>query len=126
MEIAIITNRKVDTTFSGEQCLLVRTIVSTYKEGNIKRFTLVTERANYYDVGGVPTLKIINEKDTAVEVDRTKEEIDGLFELIKSQFNFDNGLFNFENKVEQMGLLLGTQQDLPWGTNPEDWQLLPE
>jgi len=143
--ISIITNKKVDKTFEGEDCLLKRTIISTIKEDNKKRFIVRTERANYYDVqypllneDGTPQLdeqgnelieakselKVINKKDSEAVVYRTQQEIDFVFNLIKDQVNFDNGYFEFEQKVEQLGLLLGTQQDKPFGTQPEDWQLL--
>lgn len=143
---SIITNKKVDKTFEGEECLLKRTIVSTIKEDNKKRFIVRTERANYYDVEipllidgieqfdtdgnplfeTVSQLKVINKKDSEAVVYRTQQEIDFVFNLIKDQVNFDNGYFEFEQRVEQLGLLLGTQQDKPFGTQPTDWQILTE
>ncbi len=146
MKIQIITNKKVDKTFESEDCLLMRTIVtSTYVNGQSK-FIIKTERCNYYDVetplfnaDGTPQLdandvqltelrpilKVLNKKDTESVVIRKDTEMDVVYEAIKGQVDITaSGYSAFIDKVTQIGLLLGTQQDKPYGTLAEDWELL--
>jgi len=144
--ISIITNKKVDTTFNGVACLLKRTIVKTTKINDIKRFEILTQRCNYVTTDIETNVEVIDEVTNEVtnEVVITQEtnlvslsqkdtqstkvilevEANAIFNAIKDNVNFDNGYLAFENKVEQLGLLLGTQQDLPWGTLATDWELL--
>lgn len=135
MSMSIITNKTVDTTFEGVPCLLKRTITEVIKGGNIKRYEIVTERCNYQDVeipvNGDPTatttvttLIAINEKDKPSKKVYSFDEINGLYEMIKDQIPSGLTKMETENLEEQIALLVITQQDKPWGTKAEDWELL--
>lgn len=145
MEKSIITSEAVDKTFEGTDCLLKRTIVSSYKENGEKRYIIRTERCNYVDkeqqVFGedgqpvldennnrvfetVKVLKVINKKDNDSVQKFTYKEIDALYDAIKDQVDLEDGYMNFENKCEQLALLNLTRKDGAWGIAPEKWILL--
>lgn len=147
MEASIISTSKIDKTFEGVECLLKRTIVSTFKEGGFKRYVIRTHRCNYinvdvpqFDESGEPVLDEKNEQVTAVEqqlqvIDQKDKEsirtytfaqINGLYEMIKA--DIPSGLSKMETETleEQLALLALTQQDQAWGTTQADWEILTD
>lgn len=145
MKKQIITNVKVDKTFEGEDCLLMRTIVGSNKQNDKENFIILTERCNYYDEevivldaeGNVvldedenplteliPKLKSLGKKDTESVFAVTDVKADLLYNAIKSNVTLGDSYSDFRNKIEHLGLLIGTQQDKPYGTLPTDWELL--
>ena len=146
-KISIITNKKVDKTFESEDCLLQRTILNTYKdvEKRQKRYVILTERCNYVDQqipivdeegnpvldeDGNPTyttntvLKVLSKKDSETVRTFSFDEINGLYDAIKDQIPSGLSKIDEENLEEQIALLVLTQQDKPYGTAPEDWEVL--
>ena len=145
MSISIITNKKVDKTFEGEDCLLKRSIISTFKKDNYKKYIILTERCNYYDVevlevdeNGIPILddngdqtfvtesklKILSKKDTEGVSKYSFEEINGLYLAIQPSIPSGLSKMDTEDFEEKLALLVVTQQESPWSTNPVDWEIL--
>jgi len=144
MEKAIITSEAVDKTFEGKDCLLKRSIVSSFKENGEKRYIIRTERCNYVDkeqqvfdednqpvldennnrtFETVKVLKVINKKDDDFVEKLDYKKIDDLYQSIKSQVNLEDGYMNFEERCEQLALLHMTKEAQAWGINPDKWQL---
>ena len=130
----IITNKGVDKTFKGEDCLLFREIVSVRKVDNSKTFIIRTYRANYIDVVVgqdedendivEQQLKLINVKDQDVVRRYSYDMINALWDAIKSSIPFSTmSYMEVENKAEQLALFQENLNDLPFGTNLEDWEL---
>ena len=145
----IITTEKVDKTFDGVECLLKRSIIETVKKGNVKRYTIKTERCNYIDVeipiidenaeldeNGFPlnepqtetitVLDSINQKDQNSLRVFSFDEINGLYEMIKDQIPSGLSKMDRENIEEKIALLVITQQDQPWGITADKWTLLDD
>jgi len=144
-KISIITNKAVDKTFEGVDCLLLRTLTETLKKGNVKRYTIKTERCNYVKVenqildedmnpllneDGTPQIETSIELQTLGQKDGSSirvfsfDEINGLYEMIKDQIPSDLTKMQTENIEEQIALLVITQQDEPWSTVASDWEIL--
>ena len=130
----IITNKAVDKTFKGDDCLLFREIVSVRKVDNSKTFVIRTYRANYIDVivGQDENendiveqqLKLINVKDQDVVRRYSYDMINALWNAIKGGISFGTmSYMEVENKAEQLALFQENLTDLPFGTNQEDWEL---
>ena len=138
-DISIITNKNVDVTFEGEPCLLRRSIISTTKKVNTqnKRYVILTERVKYVK----ETVKIINEEGEEIEevIDVLKviskkdkesirvfsfNEINGLYNAIKGQIPTGLSKMQTENIEEKIALLIITQQDKIYATQPQDWKIL--
>ncbi len=115
-EKAIITSEAVDKTFEGKDCLLKRSIVSSFKENGEKRYIIRTERCNYvdkeqqvFDEDNQPvldennnrtfetlkSLQVINKKDEDFVQKLTNEETERVFDKIKSYVNLENGYVAF-------------------------------
>ena len=64
-------------------------------------------------------------KDKEITKSYNETQTNEVFEYIKSNLTLDNGYTSFIESVEQHGLLLGTQQDNPFGYGSEVWEILP-
>ena len=139
--ISIITNKKVAYTFESVHCLLRRTITEEKNLNGITRFNIVTDLVNYEtndvkildeqhngtgEFESITELKSLEVRQTNGKKVVNELQADVLFEMIKTQVNLDNGYSAFLFKVKQLSWLLGTHQDLPYGTIVEDWILLNE
>lgn len=146
---SIITNKKVDKTFEGEECLLKRTIVKVIKERTFKKYIILTERCNYYEeevqkvdsetgellfdenqnpiIETVNVLRSLGKKDKEGVLLMTFDEINVFSKNISSLISssiIDE--MDIENTKEQYALLQITKDEKAWGTKEDDWILLNE
>ena len=141
----IITNKKVDSTFQGESCLLKRSVVSVFKENNHKRYVILTERCNYRDkevhvfddegnvqlddqgnkvTQTIQVLEILSQKDRRTDFIRSFGQIDEIYEQIRGLIPEGLTKMQEETLEEQLILLSVTKEAEPWNTVAEDWEIL--
>lgn len=144
----IITSKNVDFTFDSEPCRLLREIVSsqTNKTGR-STYVVETKLVKFedytlktYDQNGDVILddngnEVLETKQKLVELGikqkggvliADKQQSDVLFSLIKDTVLLTDSFFDFKEKIELMALLVETQNQAPYGTNPEDWEIYVE
>ena len=114
----VITNKKVAVTFNSEECLLRRTLTKLEKTNGVRRYTITTDYVNYVD-GELVSLGLAKETKPAYNA----TVADAMFEQIRNLIDFSKPFSEIMFQVEQLSLLGGTQQDLPLGTKPEDWEI---
>lgn len=144
----IITNKKVDKTFSGEECLLLRKISEEYNAKGIKTFSIITEKVNYITtqeatnpapefkadgtviqgdpvVQDVTRLVILEGKDSKRFRKLNKTEYNQLYSSVKANVTLEgDDLWQFEEDLKVQALLLLTKQDEPYNTVALDWIIL--
>lgn len=144
MKSSIITNKNVDKTFAGEDCLLRRTIINKRQKNCVRTYNILTEKVKYEDVllpsldekGDVQfdengelieslqsTLKVIEQKDSISDFVVTDIDADILYNAIKANISLGESYSEFERSIETMALLYVTQSTLVWGTSPNDWEI---
>lgn len=129
-QISIITNKKVDKTIKGEDCLLLRQLMPQDVINNTKKYITLFYRVNYIkeviDGEEVQTLVFLDKrhKDSETVDIFSFEELNDLYENIKSEIPDSIGEMEKDILKEKLGFLQMTKIKPPYGTLAEDWELI--
>ncbi|WP_431137474.1 hypothetical protein [Psychroserpens mesophilus] len=144
---SIITNKKIDKTFTGVDCFLKRTIIKKTQKLGSRDYLIKTEKVIYedellpvldkngdvqYDEKGnlieslQEVLTVVEQKDGVSIFKVTDADADNLYNAIKENVLLEGSYSEFERNVETLALLYVTQNDTVWGTKPNDWIIYNE